>query len=136
MNFDLSEEQQLLLETVEQFLSAQCPPQRVRDLAESEEDSDRELWKGLAELGVVGLHAPENYGGAGLDVLDLAVAAEALGRHAAPGPFLGHSLAIHALALGGSDAQKERWLPGLASGDLVGTVALAACLRLVGTQLN
>ncbi len=97
----------------------------MRDLAEAEEDLDRELWKGLAELGVVGLHAPENYGGAGLDVLDLAVAAEALGRHAVPGPFLGNALAIRALTLGGSDAQKERWLPGLASGDLLGTVALA-----------
>ncbi len=125
MNFDLSEEQQLLQETLNQFLSDRCSPQQIRDLAERDTGLDRELWKGLAELGIVGLHAPEAHGGAGLDVLDLACAAEVLGRYAVPGPFLGHVLAIRALTLGGSAAQQERWLPGLASGELVGTVALA-----------
>lgn len=125
MNFDLSEEQRLLQQTLGQFLTDQSSPQRVRDLAEADTALDTELWRGLGELGVAGLNAPEAYGGAGLDVLDLACAAEVLGYHAAPGPFLGHALAIRALDLGGDDAQKERWLPGLASGELVGTVALA-----------
>ena len=125
MNFDLSEEQQLLQETLNQFLSDRCSPQEIRELAETDTALDTTLWKGLAELGIAGLHAPEAYGGAGLDVLDLACAAEVLGYHAAPGPFLGHALAIRALALGGSEAQQERWLPGLAAGEFVGTVAFA-----------
>ena len=125
MNFDLSEEQQLLQETLGQFLSDQCSPQQIRDLAEEDTGFDAELWKGLGHLGIVGLHAPEAFGGAGLDVLDLACAAEILGFHAAPGPFFGHALAIRAIALGGSEAQKECWLPGLASGESIGTVALA-----------
>ena len=125
MNFDLSEEQQLLQEMLNQFLSDHCAPQAIRDLAEAETGFDATLWKGLAELGIAGLHVPEAFGGAGLDVLDLACAAEILGYHAAPGPFLGHALAVRALALAGSEAQQERWLPGLAAGELVGTVAFA-----------
>jgi alkylation response protein AidB-like acyl-CoA dehydrogenase len=84
---------------------------------------DPELWRGLAEMGVTGLAIPDAYGGAGLEILDLALAAETLGAAALPGPFLGHSLAGLALQLGGSPEQRERWLPGLASGERVGTIA-------------
>jgi alkylation response protein AidB-like acyl-CoA dehydrogenase len=73
---------------------------------------------------VGGLHLPEEHGGAGLDLLDLALAAEVLGHGAVPGPFLGHALAGHAIALAGSPEQKKSWLPKLATGDALGTVAL------------
>jgi alkylation response protein AidB-like acyl-CoA dehydrogenase len=75
-------------------------------------------------MGIAGLAVPEEHGGAGLEILDLAVAAETMGYHAAPGPFLGHVLAAHAITLGGSEEQKKKWLPALATGDLVGSVAL------------
>jgi alkylation response protein AidB-like acyl-CoA dehydrogenase len=83
------------------------------------------LWKGLAEIGVAGLAVPEAHGGAGLELLDLALVAEELGRGAVPVPFLGHALATLGIARSASAAQQEAWLPRLAAGTARATVALA-----------
>ena len=88
MNFDLTEEQQMLQETVGQLLANECPVTRLREVFDSETGFDEALWKGMAELGILGLNVPEDFGGAGLETLDLAVVAETMGYHAAPGPFL------------------------------------------------
>jgi alkylation response protein AidB-like acyl-CoA dehydrogenase len=125
MDFSLSEEQELLQETVRGFVAKECPPRTVRAVFDGERQHQRALWKGLAEIGVAGLVVPDAYGGAGLELLELALAAEELGRGAVPVPFLGHSLATLALVAGGSAAQRERWLPQLASGETRATVALA-----------
>jgi len=125
MNFELSEEQRLLQETVSGFLAAEASPAHVRAFYDGDEAVDAPLWKGLCELGLPGLMVPEAYGGAGLQLLDLACVAEVLGRHATPGPLLGHALATLAIACGGSDAQRSRWLPRLASGEVLATVAFA-----------
>ena len=125
MEFDLSDEQRLLQETVAQFMDNECPPARLRELYDDEVGYDSVLWKGLAELGLAGIHLPGEFGGSELEVLDLAVVAETLGSLAAPVPFLSHSLASLAICLAGSEDQKSRWLPGLASGDSLATVALA-----------
>lgn len=125
MDFDLSDEQRLLQQTVDQLLENECPLSRLRELYDDEVGYDPKLWKALAEMGVAGIHLPEAYGGSELEILDLAVVAETLGARAAPVAFLGHSLASHAIALAGSAAQKERWLPELVSGDRLATVALA-----------
>jgi alkylation response protein AidB-like acyl-CoA dehydrogenase len=124
VNFGLSEEQELLQSTVHRFLEDHWSPQRRRVFFDGSSGKDAELWRGMAELGLVGLLVEEKAGGAGLELLDLALVAEILGRFAAPGPFLGHSLATLALSLGGSEAQKERWLPALASGEAIATLAL------------
>ena len=124
MDFDLSDEQRLLQETVAQFLENECPMSRIRELYDDEVGFDAVLWKGLAELGLAGIHLPGEYGGSELEVLDLAVVAETLGSQAAPVPFLSHSLASLAISLAGNADQKSRWLPGLASGETLGTVAL------------
>ena len=125
MDFSLSEEQELLQETVESFVARECPPQLVRQVFDGDRTSVPALWKGLAELGIAGLAVPEEYGGAGLELLELALVSESLGRGAVPVPLLGHALAGLALSRGGSREQRERWLPGLASGEALGTVALA-----------
>jgi alkylation response protein AidB-like acyl-CoA dehydrogenase len=125
MNFDLTEEQQMLQETVGQLLANECPVTRLREVFDSDTGFDEALWKGMAELGILGLNVPEDFGGAGLETLDLAVVAETMGYHAAPGPFLGHALAIEAIVRGGSDAQKKKWLPALASGECIGAVSMA-----------
>jgi alkylation response protein AidB-like acyl-CoA dehydrogenase len=125
VNFDITEEQQLLQKTVAQVLANECPLPRLREIFEGDSGHDPGLWKSLVEMGVAGLIVPEEYGGAGLELLDLALAAETLGYGGAPGPFFGHSLASLAIALGGSAEQKARWLPRLATGDATGTVALA-----------
>jgi len=125
VNFDLLEEQELLQETVRQFAANECPPARVRAIFDGEDGHDTELWQGLLELGVGAIAVPDEFGGAGLELLDLALAAEVLGSGAVPGPFLGHSLAGLAILLAGSDAQKKTWLPRLASGETLATVAFA-----------
>jgi alkylation response protein AidB-like acyl-CoA dehydrogenase len=125
MNFDTSEEQELLQDTIGKFAERECPPTRVREIFDGEAAHDAALWQGLCELGVAGLVVPEAHGGAGLEMVELALVAETLGFHGTPGPFLGHALATLALAHGGSPEQQKRWLPRLASGELLGTVALA-----------
>ena len=124
MNFGLSEEQELLQETVRSYVANECPAPKLREIFDGDTGLDDDLWRGLVEMGVGGLAVPETYGGAGMEMIDLALVAEELGRGAFPGPFLGHALCCCAIALGGSDEQKERWLPRLAAGDAVGTVAI------------
>jgi alkylation response protein AidB-like acyl-CoA dehydrogenase len=124
VNFDVSEEQQMLQEAIRQLLSKECPPTRLREVFEGETGHDPSLWKHMVEMGLAGLVVPEEFGGAGMELLDLALAAETLAYGGAPGPFFGHSLATLAIGLAGSDAQKRAWLPRLATGDAIGTVAL------------
>ncbi|MGH0029478.1 MAG: acyl-CoA dehydrogenase family protein [Myxococcota bacterium] len=124
MNFDTSEEQELLQETVAQFLAGECPPAHLREIFDGDTGHDPALWKGMVELGLAGLAIPEEHGGAGLEAIDLALVAETLGYGGAPGPFFGHALAAEAILRGGSDAQRRAWLPKLASGEALGTVAL------------
>jgi alkylation response protein AidB-like acyl-CoA dehydrogenase len=125
MDFALSEEQELLQSTVRGFVAKECPPQTVHAVFDGERGAVSVLWQGLAEIGVAGLCVPESLGGAGLELLELALVAEELGRGAVPVPFLGHALASLALARGGSLRQQEAWLPRLAAGTARATVALA-----------
>ncbi len=124
MNFDTSEEQELLQATVRQFLEGECPPTQLREIFDGDTGHDPALWKGMVELGLAGLLIPEAHGGAGLEVIDAALTAEQLGYGGAPGPFFGHSLASLAIAAGGSDSQQREWLPKLATGEATGSVAL------------
>src|SRR6185503_12003547 len=123
MDFGLSEEQRLLQETIRGFAAAECPLSQLRPLFEAGQGHDPALWKGLVEIGVAGLALPDEHGGSALDVLDLALAAEVIGESALPVPFLGHALAGLAIAWGGSPAQRAEWLPKLATGDALATVA-------------
>jgi alkylation response protein AidB-like acyl-CoA dehydrogenase len=125
VDFSLTEEQELLQDTVRNFVAKECPPQTVRAIFDGELSLVSGLWKGLSELGVAGLVVPETHGGAGLELLDLALVAEELGRGAVPVPFLGHALATLAIARAASPAQQAKWLPRLAAGDARATVALA-----------
>jgi alkylation response protein AidB-like acyl-CoA dehydrogenase len=149
VNFDLSDEQRLLQDTIRTFLARECPPTHLRALFDAG-SHDPALWKGMLELGLGGLHLPDAYGGAGLELLDLALAAEVLGHGGAPGPFFGHALAGLAIELAGSETQRAAWLPRLALGEAVGTIAfgepgglwqpeewrLAAGARLDGTKTH
>ena len=123
MNFGLSEEQILLKTTIKRFLEEQCPTTRVRTIMESDSGHDSGLWQGLVDLGVPGLTIPAAYGGAGLELLDLALAAEELGYAATPGPFLGAAIATTALLEGGDASQREHWLPRIAEGKALVTIA-------------
>lgn len=125
MDFGLSEEQELLQETLRGFVARECPPTKLREVFDGETGHDAALWSGLVEMGLGGIAIPESFGGAGLELLDLALVCEVLGEGAVPSPFLGHALAGQALATAGNEDQKAKWLPLLASGEALGSVAFA-----------
>jgi alkylation response protein AidB-like acyl-CoA dehydrogenase len=125
MNFDFSDEQKQLRDQARRFLAEKSPPKAVRAVLDGQASYDRELWKGLAEMGFLGVAIPEEFGGAGAGHLELCVIAEEIGRSLAPVPFSSTVyLAAEALQLAGSDAQKRKWLPAIASGGAIGTLAL------------
>ncbi|WP_314952946.1 acyl-CoA dehydrogenase family protein [Bradyrhizobium cosmicum] len=125
MNFDFSDDQKQLRDHARKFLTEKCSPKAVRVVLDGKAPYDKELWKGLAEMGFLGVAIPEEFGGAGAGHLELCVIAEEMGRANAPVPFSSTVyLAAEALLIAGSDAQKKKWLPAIASGEAIGTLAL------------
>jgi acyl-CoA dehydrogenase len=120
MQLVLTEDQELLAKTAHDFVKERSPVSRVRELRDKADPDafSRKLWKEMAELGWLGIPFPEAYGGAEMGLAELAVVLEELGRTLAPEPFLGSVLlGGQALLRGGSDAQKQAWLPGLIEGE-------------------
>jgi alkylation response protein AidB-like acyl-CoA dehydrogenase len=124
MYFDLTDEQQAIRSTAHDFLAARYKSERIRELAESENGFERSDWEEMAELGWPGLALPEEWGGQGLGIVELAVLFEEMGYALAPSPLLSTTVAGLALAANGDDEQRERWLRPLAAGEVRGTVAL------------
>jgi alkylation response protein AidB-like acyl-CoA dehydrogenase len=122
--FDLNDEQQAIKSTAHDFLASRFKSERIREIAASESGFDEAGWKEMAELGWAGLALPEEWGGQGLGTVELAILFEEMGYALAPSPLLSNTIAGLALAAGGSDEQKERWLRPLAEGKLLGTPAL------------
>ena len=87
MNFDFSDDQKQLRDEARKFLAEKCPPKAVRAVLDGKAPYDKELWKGLAEMGFLGVAIPEEFGGAGAGHLELCVIAEEMGRALAPVPF-------------------------------------------------
>ena len=126
MNFEFSEDQIALRDQARRFLADKCPTKAVRAILDGADRYDRALWKGLADLGFMGVAIPEAYGGLGAGHLELCVIAEELGRALAPVPFASSIyLAAEALMLAGSEAQKQKYLPKLASGEAIGALAFS-----------
>jgi alkylation response protein AidB-like acyl-CoA dehydrogenase len=125
MNFDFSDDQKQMRDAARKFLAEKCPPKAVRAVLDGKAPYDKELWNGLAEMGFLGVAIPEEFGGAGAGHLELCVIAEEMGRALAPVPFSSTVyLAAEALMIAGSEAQKQKWLPKIASGEAIGTLAL------------
>ena len=122
MNFDFTDDQQAIKSTARDFLAARFKPEKLRELAEVGEYDDA-IWGEIAELGWPGIFIGEEYGGQELGVLELAILCEELGYALAPAPFLSNAAAGLVIQQAGSDEQKQRWLPGIASGEERGTVA-------------
>src|SRR5262249_51837573 len=119
MDFGLSQDQVLLKDIIRRWLEAECPTTRVRLVMESETGHDPGRGGGLGGLGVGGLQVPPAHGGAGLELLDVALAAEELGWACTPGPFLGTAMATVALLASDDAEAHRRWLPGIASGEVL-----------------
>ncbi len=124
MEYWPTEQQQLIQASVQNFLATECTPQVVRAAYDTPQLFDTRLWQGLAELGVTGTLIPEDHGGVGLGLIEAALVSEELGRHTTPVFLEGHNLAGLAISKGGTPEQKERFLAGLASGELIGTLAV------------
>ncbi|HWA89651.1 MAG TPA: acyl-CoA dehydrogenase family protein [Rhizomicrobium sp.] len=124
MNFDFSDDQKQIKDQARKFLSEKCTTKTVRKLYEGAAGYDAALWKQIAEMGWMGTAIPEAFGGLGLGYLELCVVAEELGRALAPVPFSSTVyLFAEALLAAGTDEQKTRLLPKVASGELIGTFA-------------
>jgi alkylation response protein AidB-like acyl-CoA dehydrogenase len=122
LNFDFTDDQQAIKSTAHDFLAARLKPDKLRQLAEAGEYDDA-LWKEMSELGWPGIFIGEEHGGQGLGVVELVILMEELGYALAPSPFLSNAAAGLMIQHAGSDDQRDRWLPGIASGEQRGTVA-------------
>jgi hypothetical protein len=127
MNLEFSEDQKFVQQSARDFLAKNAGLDVCRKVLEAPAaSSDPALWKGVAEMGWLGAVIAEEHGGAGLGYLELVLIAEEIGRSLAPIPFSGSVyLATEAILRSGSEDQKKRWLPRLASGEVIGTFAFA-----------
>ncbi len=125
MDFDFSEEQEMLRKTARDFLANECPAKFVKAMAEDEIGYSPQLWHKMADLGWMGLVFPEKYGGVGASLLDLAVLLEEMGRACLPGPFFSTViLGGFTILEAGNESKKQELLPRIAEGDKFLTLAL------------
>jgi alkylation response protein AidB-like acyl-CoA dehydrogenase len=124
MYFDLTDEQEAIRSTAHDFLASRFKSERMREIAGSDDGTDEAGWKEMAELGWAGLALPEEWGGQGLGIVDLAVLFEEMGYALAPSPLFSNTVVGLALSVAGSDEQKEKWLRPLAEGTARGTQAM------------
>ncbi len=125
MNFAFTDEQEELRKTVRAFLDNKSPESAVRELMETEDGYDEGVWKQAAEqLGLQGLSIPEEFGGSGYGFIELGIVLEEMGRALFTAPFFSTVvLAGTTLLHAGDDAAKKDYLPGIASGETIATVA-------------
>lgn len=125
MDLDYDEEQLYLQREARRFLEAQAPLDRMRRVFEGQESSDEKLWRAVARQGWLGIDIPEEHGGVGLGVVELAAISEVLGASLAAIPFAPTVYGFaRAIAQFGSPEQQDDWLARLAAGEIVGAAAL------------
>jgi alkylation response protein AidB-like acyl-CoA dehydrogenase len=131
----ITDEHLALHDAVRRWAHAHCDPSVPRATLDAPAETMPPFWDDLAAQGWLGLHLPEELGGEGYGLVELAVVLEELGRVCAPGPVLPTVLASAALVVAGDRAQQERWLPGLADGSLVGAVGFSPGAPVLGGAL-
>src|SRR5215472_13948564 len=130
MDLSYTPDQESLRSLARQVLSDHATPQRVAEVEASEDRIDRELWAALAAAGLLGVSVPEEHGGSGLGIVELCILLEEVGRAVAPVPVYA-TLALGALPIAefGSAEQRRRLLPGVVTGELLLSGALAEPLN-------
>ncbi len=146
MDFAYSEEQEAFRELLQRFLRDEAPSIAVRRVIESADGLDRALWKKMAEeLGLLGLHIPEECGGQGFGFLELGIVFEEMGKWLFSSPYFSTvCLATNAILNAASDQQKQRLLPPIAAGQCIATLALLegnrswdpSAIRRVATRIG
>jgi alkylation response protein AidB-like acyl-CoA dehydrogenase len=142
MDFTFSEEQEAVRELAAQIFSDHADHDRIREVAGSDDRLDHELWQALGSSNLLGLAIPEAHGGSGMGMTELAIVLEEQGRCVAQVPVLASAvMAGLALSEYGSEAQQSAWLPRVASGESILSVALEehagfdpACPRTVARK--
>jgi len=124
VNLSLNETQEMFKQTARDFLAAEFPAGLARQIEVSEPGYSPEMWRKMAELGWPGVPFPEQFGGLDGSLLDVAVLAEELAQGAALTPYVSTLMAGLLILRDGDDAQKERFLPGIATGELIASTAL------------
>ena len=132
MDFDFTDEQREIKQTAHEFLGSRFKPEMVRELAESDSPYDEAIWKEMCDLGWPGIAISEEHGGQGLGAVELIILLEELGYYCAPAPFIANAFAGALIETAGSDEQKGRWLPGIASGEARGSAAFTPDNSVVG----
>src|SRR5947208_10099706 len=122
---ELDEDQRAIVQTVRDFVEKEVMP--AADELEHKDEYPTEIVKGMKELGLFGLTVPEEYGGAGLDLLTYALAGVELSRGwmSLSGILNTHFMAVHLLKKHGSDEQKQKWLPRMATGELRAALSMS-----------
>ena len=125
MDLGLNEAQQMLRTSAQDFLAAECPDTYVREMEQDERGYTPEMWRKIAEQGWLGLIFPEEYGGIGLEFMDLTILLEEMGRYMLPGPFFSTVL-MGGMAImdAGNDEQRKQYLGQISEGELLVTLAL------------
>ena len=125
MDLGLSEAQQMLKNSAQEFLEAECPDTYVREMEDDERGYTAEMWQKLAEQGWLGLIIPEKYGGVELEFQDLIILLEEMGRHMLPGPYFS-TVVMGGMSImeAGTEDQKQEYLPRIAEGQIIVTLAL------------
>jgi alkylation response protein AidB-like acyl-CoA dehydrogenase len=127
MEFALSEEQRTLQEVLREFFEAKSGESSVREQMTDPVGYDKVLWRDMADqLGLQSLAIPEAFGGSGFSFIELGLTLEEMGRALVVSPFFASCvMAAELLLASGDDVAKEEYLPGLASGEVIATVAVA-----------
>jgi len=134
MEFGLSKEQELIVNSISQYLGEKGDLERVRQYTDGGDARAEDLRMGLRDLDVSGLIIDEKFGGVGLKFIDAALVAEALGNHVTPVPYVASQVMVPlAIASAGSEEQQSRWLPDIAKGNVV---AGAAVTEVVGKRID
>ena len=138
MSIAINEEHRALAEAASDFLAKRNARQASRALLEADAGAQAPpaFWRELAGLGWLGLHVPEEYGGSGYGLEELAIVAEQLGRALAPGPFAPTVIASAVLVAAGADETKKSLLPGLADGSVIAGIALDAAVTVTGSRAS
>ena len=136
MSIAITDEHRALAQTVSDFLDKNGARTASRSLLTAENEELPAFWGELGQLGWLGLHLPEEFGGSGFGLPEVVIVAEGMGRAVAPGPFVPTVIASAVIATVGSAQTQGRLLPGLADGSVIGAVALAGDVRVSGGKAS
>jgi alkylation response protein AidB-like acyl-CoA dehydrogenase len=132
----ITEDHRELAGVVRSFLSARGARSAARELLDTKDEARQPFWVELSELGWLGLHISEEYGGAGFGFPELVVVVEEFGRAVAPGPFVPTVIGSAVVGAAGNDEQRQRWLPTLVDGSVAAGIGVETTITVTGNRFS